>query len=112
MMLASTSFMPPVPLRSRPISLSICIHFFVHQLPTTTCLFSTQAVNECRKRGTHAVNRPRRDQGRAVGASVSSVYTGEMEHGTSDGGEKKPGATAGPAARSGTLVSCGIRDHF
>jgi|SRR6266702_7368843 len=51
MTLASASFMLPVLLRLRLISLSICIHFFVHRPPTTTCLFSTQLANERRERG-------------------------------------------------------------
>jgi hypothetical protein len=48
---------------------------------------------------------------RAVGASVSSVYTGEVGRGAGDGGKKKPWATAGPASRAGALASRGKCDH-
>ncbi len=47
-----------------------------------------------------------------MGASVSSVYTGEMGHGTSDGNQKEEGTTAGSASRAGALVSGGSSDHF
>src|SRR5260370_42209142 len=44
---------------------------------------------------------------RAVGAGVSSVYTGELGGGASDGSEKEQGATTGPASGAGALVSRG-----
>jgi hypothetical protein len=44
-------------------------------------------------------------------ASISSVYTGKVGSGAGDGGEKKSRATAGPASRTGALVSCGGCDQ-
>ena len=48
---------------------------------------------------------------RAVGAGVSSVYTGELGGGASDGSEKEQGATTGPASGAGALVSRGGCDR-
>jgi hypothetical protein len=48
---------------------------------------------------------------RAVGASVPSVYTGEVGNGTSDGGSTQQGTTAGPASRAVTLAYGGRCDH-
>jgi hypothetical protein len=46
-----------------------------------------------------------------MGASVASVYTGELGSSASDGSKEKPWATAGPASRAGALVSGGKCDH-
>ena len=46
-----------------------------------------------------------------MGASVSSVYAGELGHSTSDGSEIQPGAIAGPASRVEALDASGSCDH-
>ena len=67
-------------------------------------LFVLTASQAAPRGGTYAVKGCRRDQGSTVGASSSSLYTGKLGHGASDGGQTQLWATAGPAPRAEALV--------